>query len=679
MSDSSDDESLCPEEKQFRRRFEQVAKAIQGSNIRVDLKDRIYKYLKDTRDYKSTVDYLTREVEKQKVGQSSSIPVVATSSSQTSPQKSFDFSDRELSVQVDTDTETEVEEDQEPLESTSALISVQDTAVKSQDKGAVNSPLASGPLQLPQPQLFSTPLPSVVVPVSLSSYFASAIRQSSPSGQPSSLPLSATFSRLTTPVQTASSVPIQTPATQASQQTIAMATLTAADITQITNIVSQHTQDHNDAKIRPFSGLQREAVSWLEDFEFIANSNNWNDDKKIVKLGAYLTGNGRDWYTLEVVNMANRTWQRVKDSFHSQFLPSDYSSHLRDEFRNRKQKLYEPSANYVVAMRSILRKSGQQLTEQEAVDWIISNLLPEIRKEVRLKKPATFTELTEFANLVEFALKSSQGDEEAVKAVTRQLNEVSLATVSDQANAIQPQGGRGRGPPQYDRGGNWRDRRGRPRCWTCNNLGHVSYNCRAQFSQGYRGRNNRGRGGRRGRGRGRGWNNSGGGNNFDNRRPYNQQYGQNYYPQYSQQTNAVQPVVTEPTQQLQILNVIGAIGSTNGFFVEVFITSANACVRAVALIDTGAVATFKSDRFAGESGLAVEKWQGPGYQLANGQIVKPVGSVKVRLSLTLEDKTKRADISMFVMKNLTHQVVLGANLIRAFGMNINAVNDAVSF
>ena len=113
--------------------------------------------------------------------------------------------------------------------------------------------------------------------------------------------------------------------------------------------------------------------------------------------------------------MANRTWQRVKDSFHSQFLPSDYSSHLRDEFRNRKQKLYEPSANYVVAMRSILRKSGQQLTEQEAVDWIISNLLPEIRKEVRLKKPATFAELTEFANLVEFALKSSQGDEEAVK------------------------------------------------------------------------------------------------------------------------------------------------------------------------------------------------------------------------------------------------------------------------
>ena len=121
------------------------------------------------------------------------------------------------------------------------------------------------------------------------------------------------------------------------------------------------------------------------------------------------------------------------------------------------------------------------------------------------------------------------------------------------------------------------------------------------------------------------------------------------------------------------------LAAPNGFFVEVFITSANACVRAVALIDTGAVATFMSDRFAGESGLAVEKWQGPGYQLANGQIVKPVGSVKVRLSLTLEDKTKRADISMFVMKNLTHQVVLGANLIRAFGMNINAVNDAVSF
>ena len=360
---------------------------------------------------------------------------------------------------------------------------------------------------------------------------------------------------------TATTQSVVTPGTSTIQR---MANLSQADLTGITDIVAQNAQK-DDGKIRQFIGLQKEAVSWMEDYEYIVLSNNWNDDKKIVKLGAYLTGSGREWYSLYVQGQQNLTWALVKDLFFKQFLPVDYASHLRDQFRTRKQKLYEPSANYIVAMRSLLTKSGQTMTEQEAVDYIISNVQTDIRKELRLKKTTTYVQLMETANTIEFALKSSQGqDDEELKSIANQLAAISFNNNNNPNNyqnnyQSQQQRGGGRGNNRSYRGNNQyatRSQRGSPRCWNCRRVGHVWTNCRSlnnayfvssRFNDhgGNRG-NNRGwrrpRGGFRGRGRG------------------NNQY-QSYGYQQNQNVNAVEAVVThqqpisgqlalpEPTQQ----------------------------------------------------------------------------------------------------------------------------------
>ena len=149
---------------------------------------------------------------------------------------------------------------------------------------------------------------------------------------------------------------------------------------------------------------------------------------------------GREWYSLEI-SRTQKTWQEVKDSFFEQFLPVDYQSHIRNEFRNRKQKLFEPSANFITSMRSLLKKANQQIPEADAVEIILQNMLPDIVEKVMLMNPKTFAELKNKSNLVERTLQAARAAESQLMAIAE---------------------------------GNVRRR---PRCFHCRKIGHVKANC----------------------------------------------------------------------------------------------------------------------------------------------------------------------------------------------------------
>lgn len=54
------------------------------------------------------------------------------------------------------------------------------------------------------------------------------------------------------------------------QSIMAQHNLSEDDITRITDIVTQNVQ--SDARLRHFSGIQKDASPWFEGFDFIANS-----------------------------------------------------------------------------------------------------------------------------------------------------------------------------------------------------------------------------------------------------------------------------------------------------------------------------------------------------------------------------------------------------------------------
>ena len=250
-----------------------------------------------------------------------------------------------------------------------------------------------------------------------------------------------------------------------------MANLSATDISRITNIVSQHSQS-NDVRIKQFNGQPNEAVNFFEDYEYFANASEWDEERKKVKLGTYLTGAAREWYSLEIEG-TNKTWTQVKDAFFSQFLPVDYEMHQRREFRNRKQRLFEPSANFVTSMRAILKKSNQTVPEREGVDFILGNMLPQLAERIIPMNPRTYNELKTFANRVEQAMKVVQdGTSPATdESIDTAINQLSL--VSDKK-------------PDYCPKCNFRlaDRQS-IRCYYCGKQGHMQAVCRFRIQDEY--------------------------------------------------------------------------------------------------------------------------------------------------------------------------------------------------
>ena len=447
---------------------------------------------------------------------------------------------------------------------------------------------------------------------------------------------------------------------------MAQGNLTQADITQITDIVTQNVHQ-NDGQMRKFHGSPSDAVSWLEDFEYQARANGWNDDKKKQKMCAHLTGAGREWYSLEVEG-TQKNWDQTKDSFYNQFLPIGYEAHLKQEFRTRKQQLFEPAANFIASMRSLLQRSNQNMQEREAVDFILRNMQPQLVERIMPLNPTNYDDLKKFANLVEQGMKASIEGEKKILALTETINQLSLTNQS-QWTPNRGENSRSRPPKRYSRDFNSRTREGRPKCYFCGIPGHIQVNCRKRMrsQQGNSSRNfNQSS-------RGRGYRNRGNFNNA-NRRFYN---NRNFRNGNNRNGNAgmIGNNQREAEQEVRILNIIGAIGINNGFFINVSINGQSI----EAIVDTGAAACFMNENFAKINGFFIQEWKGKTYTLANGQQVKPIGETKVTMTVSLNGQTKSAELSIYVLKGLTANVVIGSNIIRAMKMVINGGEGRVSF
>ena len=349
--------------------------------------------------------------------------------------------------------------------------------------------------------------------------------------------------------------------------------------------------------------------------------------------------------------------------------------HQRREFRTRRQQLYEPSANFITSMRAILRKSNQTLSEAEAVDFILGNMTPQLAERIIPMNPRTYANLKTFANLVEQGMKAAQemtsgSTDNSVMAITESINKLSMVS-------------KGKNPNNSAKNFNSRTKRGAPRCYFCGITGHVQTVCRKRLGQTQQSNNNPNRNfnnfnrnnssSYRGRGNYRSRNNYRGNGQF--RPNYNRQFSYNSN-QYQRNAGMIAYAAPQqPDQPIHLLNIIGAIGINNGFYINVSING----ITIPAILDTGAVACFINETYATNNNFPIQAWRGTGYTLANGFGVNPVGLTHVKLSLTLNSETKSAELPLYLIRNLSSNLVIGSNAIRALGIIINGKENTVSY
>ena len=320
MSDNkSDEHSTNGSDIEHREEaFNDIIKNIQKSNIKVSVKQEVINFIKtffrDNIDAKTTIRLYRKRLHEELA--KSSATSSQTPTAETIPTEDVDSSSDEdqflspsetnLFEESETWTPTSVQRPEEPQFSTIEVplsIEISKAIFSSTPLTSAvthtSIPVSISPIVLQTTQTTSTPFSRTHTCSQPTSSIPNTSTPQTSSTSQTTVPQSTTTRSTSVQSSTIHSSAQFSHTQQSSTQNRRMATLTAADLTQITDIVTQSSQN-NEPKLRVFSGSPKDAVSWMEDFEFQANANGWDDARKKSKLGGFLTGPGRAWFSLEI-------------------------------------------------------------------------------------------------------------------------------------------------------------------------------------------------------------------------------------------------------------------------------------------------------------------------------------------------------------------------------------------
>jgi len=163
------------------------------------------------------------------------------------------------------------------------------------------------------------------------------------------------------------------------------------------------------AKPPTFSGKSFEnVIDWIESYTYSTTANLWDDARRAACLPAFLNGTARAFYSLEIAGQ-NLTWAEIKQKLLTQFLPTGYSSYLRNELRSKRQQPFQAVSSYICEIRALAKKYNNNMTEEEVIATILDGMLPPIAQQLIMLNPANLNDLQRKANLIEESYKLSQG------------------------------------------------------------------------------------------------------------------------------------------------------------------------------------------------------------------------------------------------------------------------------
>ncbi|XP_073827218.1 uncharacterized protein [Musca autumnalis] len=198
----------------------------------------------------------------------------------------------------------------------------------------------------------------------------------------------------------------------------------------------------------------------------------FNGDFSLIckNLNILLSGKAREWYWRYRKNASPIVWEDFCDSIKFQYRDFKTSFDIREEIRNRKQKLGESFDSFFEAVTSIHDRLPTQMSELELIEILTRNLRPEIRQELLYIPVNSLAHLRKLVHMRENFLNDDYVKKQLLNRPTnpyslkRQIAELSDYPInsfednSESINAVQ-------GFPQENR------------CWNCDEIGHFWENC----------------------------------------------------------------------------------------------------------------------------------------------------------------------------------------------------------
>lgn len=216
---------------------------------------------------------------------------------------------------------------------------------------------------------------------------------------------------------------------------------------------------------RPFSS--GDVKDWFQRFDICARANGWDAEAKAKKLPTLLEGEALAVW-LELTSEQQEDYDETKKLMEKAIMPMNFVS--LDEFHRRRLRPGEAISLYVHELRKLLTHAlpdlGQAAREPFLLHQFLAGIPEAISKQLRASG-----EVTTLNAAITRAKLLMTIDSEPVAVLTDKPDEVQLlreqvAALTEQVAALSTSS-KGTRPS-----------RSRPRCFHCNQVGHVQRDCR---------------------------------------------------------------------------------------------------------------------------------------------------------------------------------------------------------
>lgn len=346
-------------------------------------------------------------------------------------------------------------------------------------------------------------------------------------------------------------------------------------------------------------------------------ANDWTEGTALKYFPTFLRGTALDWFKTMVRPKKDniRSWNDLKRTFSNHYLG-------RDELRNRRQELAatvqgirEPATSFIPRVYRMIKVIDNNVDEEEAVEKIVGKMRPEIIKFLPLDGANNIEELVSLACKAESRARQI---EERAKVRPKQ-------TQPETKQKDLP-------PPKLTKPGETETQQ--VKCYRCTRLGHIARECTATSKP--------------------------------DGKPCKER-------QIANGVNTIQEPKLTLNESVSFEDRVNTIDerkpkvSSPLLFQKVSLNG----YELAGLVDTGSLHTIID-----ESVARLRKWkiEGPAPLLgaAGENPLRCIGTCKIEIELTINNRTRKATMHIAVVENLGTSLLIGFKLLSIFHLIVDA-------